>query len=311
MRHYKRPKLMRHGILKCMSVALASGVFGTGLAAAQEQANGALLFQQIDANSFRYNVDLQNAGTASLRTLWYAWQPGSDFMASSPANVTSPAGWNSTITHVGSGGYAIEWINTGGPLAAGQTLLGFGFDSHETPSTLSGTQVSTTFVYQNAAATGGSIPSGDNGFAFHITPPAHPWHNPFSSFDVNGNGSVNPQDFLQIINYIHTHPGVVDLPTPMVNDGPLKLIDVNNDGRIAPIDALQVANHLTPQVGGVQQSGGAQGLIAMARSQGSMSAALLFAPLVEVPEPGTVWLASAGASVLGIALWRKKYRGRK
>ncbi len=69
------------------------------------------------------------------------------------------------------------------------------------------------------------------------------WTNSENVFDVNGDGSVDPIDVLQIINFIK-RSGTSTLPATRNPLGP-PFIDVNGNGSIEPVDVLLVINFLT------------------------------------------------------------------
>jgi len=104
---------------------------------------------------YHYELVLNNTGTTTIGTFWFAWVPGFNFMQASPSNVQTPANW--TFNLFNGGGTSIQYVTTNALLAAGGTLSGFSFDSPLTPaqmtSTTSSSQgnvVDTSFVY-NAA----------------------------------------------------------------------------------------------------------------------------------------------------------------
>ena len=117
---------------------------------------------------FEYDLTLKDTGSTNIGTLWFAWVPGEDFLATSPISETTPAGWTSppSITHGGStDGYAIQWVATT-PLTPGQSLSGFSFTTADAPASVSGnsafypaTPTETSFVYSGA-------PFSDAGFQF-------------------------------------------------------------------------------------------------------------------------------------------------
>jgi hypothetical protein len=85
-----------------------------------------------------------------------------------PTDVVSPTDWTDNITN---GGKAIQWVTTS-PIAPGDTVSGFEFDSTMTPADFEGTvpsgtgagdPVSTAFVYIAA-------PLADPGFQLTATP---------------------------------------------------------------------------------------------------------------------------------------------
>jgi hypothetical protein len=259
-------------------------------------AAGVLLFQQVNANTFRYNIDLQDTGTTNIGTLWYSWVPGEDFLGASPTNVVSPPGWSAVVTHAGvSDGFAIQWVNAGGPLTVGGTLRGFGFDSQSTPAQLSGnspffpgTPVGMSFVYSGA-------PLATVGSPFDIIPTTTPWQNPFFPLDVNNSGTVTPLDALVIINAL-LQQGTHTLATPTINDALPPFVDVNGDNKLAPLDALNVINHLLANGNTVNQAGALP-----------LNSSALVGPM-NVPEPST--LALAAWAFVSLLAWHARRRLR-
>lgn len=125
---------------------------------------------------YDYTLTLNNTGTTTIGTFWFAWIPGQDYMLHSPTNIQSPAGWVALITGGGgSDGYAIQWKNsTGALLGAGSTTSTFTFTSLDTPAQMAGNSsffpakpVGTSYVYSGA-------PFSDSGFQFVVTPQATP-----------------------------------------------------------------------------------------------------------------------------------------
>jgi hypothetical protein len=132
-----------------------------------------------DGPNFDYTISLHNSSSsdASIGTFWFAWVPGSDFLATSPLSVTDPTGWTSMITHfpnVPTNGFAIQWT-TGSDSSAANVApgasLNFKFTSSDTPGALAGdsifdpgTPVTTSFVYPGA-------PFSDNGHQFIVSVP--------------------------------------------------------------------------------------------------------------------------------------------
>ncbi len=119
--------------------------------------------------SSQYTATLNDTGSTSIGTFWFAWVPGEDFLDVSPTNIVSPAGWTAVVTHSGAGdGFAIQWkaTSSASDLQSGASLSGFGFTSSETPAQLSGnspffssTPELTSFTYTGA-------PFSDAGFDF-------------------------------------------------------------------------------------------------------------------------------------------------
>lgn len=126
-------------------------------------AKGTISNSDLGGGLFRYTIILSNVGTTSIETFWYAWNPGQDFLATSPSHVGSPNGWSATITGGGPGdGFAIEWETPSAPLAPGDSAT-FTFESTDTPDQIAGksvffpsTPVNTSIVYEGAPFMGGS-----------------------------------------------------------------------------------------------------------------------------------------------------------
>jgi hypothetical protein len=126
-------------------------------------AKGTISNSDLGGGLFRYTITLSNVGTTSIETFWYAWNPGQDFLATSPSHVGSPTGWSATITGGGpSDGFAIEWETSSAPLAPGGSAT-FTFESTDTPDQIAGnsiffpsTPVNTSIVYEGGPFVGGS-----------------------------------------------------------------------------------------------------------------------------------------------------------
>jgi hypothetical protein len=127
-----------------------------------------------------YAMTFSDAADAAkpIGTVWFAWVPGEDFLATSPISETSPSGWRvNAITHAGAAdGYAIQWVanSAASDIPIGGSLSGFGFTTTDSPSDLQGnsvffpgTPVLTTFAY-------GAGPFSDAGTEFVVTPAAVP-----------------------------------------------------------------------------------------------------------------------------------------
>lgn len=106
-----------------------------------------------------YALTLNNTGTTTIGTFWFAWVPGGDFLNPVPSGVTPPAGWTDQV-FTSAQGTSIRWTTTSALLQPGQSLTGFGFSSTETPEQLlalvpsgtgAGDPVTTSFVYIGAA----------------------------------------------------------------------------------------------------------------------------------------------------------------
>ena len=140
-------------------------------ASAAESASATMIATQI-SGGYHYAITLNDTGTTTVGTFWFAWVPGLNFMSVVPTNVQAPSGWMATM--VSSNGNSILYVATT-PLGAGQSLSGFSFDSTLTPAQMTGPasggnyEVVTSFVYSG-------MPFSDAGFQFNPTvssgPPA-------------------------------------------------------------------------------------------------------------------------------------------
>lgn len=106
------------------------------------------------AGTYEYDLTLNNTGTTTIGTFWFAWIPGAGFMSAAPSNVQSPSNWNAILTNAS---HAIQWTTTTNLLAPGDSVSGFMFDSTLSPTDLeaafagpglgAGDPVATFFVY--------------------------------------------------------------------------------------------------------------------------------------------------------------------
>jgi hypothetical protein len=264
-------------------------------ASSAESASGVILYEKVDATTFRYDIDLKNTGSTPIGTLWYSWipVPSEDFMGVRPTNIAAPAGWNATVTNNGANdGFAIMFVNASGPLMPGQTLLGFSFDSTETPANLGSNSpffptnpIGTTFIYSAG-------PFSDGGVQFQIHPTDVPRQNPFSALDVDNNGAIQPHDAALVINAL-IKGGPRPLEIPSTTDAIPPFVDVHGDNVLSPADAIAVINHLitTPlTLGAAALAAGPD-----ASSLTSASRGPTFSAMQPVPEPSSFGLLAAGA----------------
>ncbi len=124
------------GIQKsCLLLGMVAALTSTSLAAGIS-ATATLSETQASAGLYNYALTLNNTGTTSIGTFWFAWVPGAGFLTTTPSSISSPAGWTEINTNAGD---AIQWTSTTSLLAAGQSLSGFNFTSTESPTQLLGT----------------------------------------------------------------------------------------------------------------------------------------------------------------------------
>ena len=125
--HSLRKALILSGFLSLSTSALlAAGISASATISNTEPTPGV----------WNYSMTLNNTGTTTLGTFWFAWVPGAGFLTATPSSISSPAGWTELSTNAGD---AIQWTTTTSLLAAGQSLSGFDFTSTESPTQLLGT----------------------------------------------------------------------------------------------------------------------------------------------------------------------------
>jgi hypothetical protein len=96
---------------------------------------------------------------------------------------------------------------------------------------------------------GAGLPAGIAVVSATWTPsPAHPWQNPRSPFDVDGNGTVSPRDVLVLINFLNTYGPMTLTPPQQPPLVPPPYLDVDGNGRVEPLDVLALINQIN--VGG-------------------------------------------------------------
>src|SRR5262245_41327200 len=109
-------------------------------ALAQLAGNGTLVSYAQPAGNFVNTLSIQNTGTTTVGTFWFAWIPGEDFLPSLPSDVLSPPGWYGYVIGGIYDSYSVEWYayDPSYNLQPGQTLSGFGFTSDDSPQVLQG-----------------------------------------------------------------------------------------------------------------------------------------------------------------------------
>ena len=147
------------GLLCVQSVNLCAGTLS---------ATAMFTDTQVSPGVYQYDLTLNDTGTTTIGTFWFAWIPGDGFMTVTPTAIQSPSGWTEIITNGG----AIQWVDSG-TLGQGSSQSGFEFNSTLTPSQLEDPSViptdpvATSFVYIGA-------PFGDPGFQLVATPAQAP-----------------------------------------------------------------------------------------------------------------------------------------
>src|SRR5580692_4449185 len=117
----------------CIAFLLALGA--TTVASAQNETGSATLTGVQDGSLYDYTLTLDNTGTVSIGTFWYAWIPGGFFLPSTPATATAPTGWTADIFK----SYSIQFTaSSSASYLAGGDSLNFYFTSTDTPAALAG-----------------------------------------------------------------------------------------------------------------------------------------------------------------------------
>ena len=209
-------------------VALA-GVGWQGRAMGALSASAVLTPQQLGPNSWRYSLTLSDTGSTPIGSFWFSWIPGENFMPTAASAISSPATWSGSSMNFGAtDGNSVLW-STSSPLAAGQSLGGFAFDSTSPPAKLAAnspfyptTPVGTSFVYHGALFSDAgfefvakTVPPGDADedgkvafadlvvLARHYGMSSATW----TDGDFNGDGKVGFDDLVILArNYGQTLP---------------------------------------------------------------------------------------------------------
>ena len=150
----------RRGRLALLALAGLLAVVGSSRPARGAlDATATITAEQLSPSEYQYDITLNDIGTTNIETFWFAWVPGSGFLASDPSNILNPSGWNGSVFDT----YSIQWTTTTAPLVSGDSLTGFQFNSTDTPTEIFGQSVAfpayavgTSFVY---AGTPFSTPS--------------------------------------------------------------------------------------------------------------------------------------------------------
>lgn len=127
-------------------------------------ASAQITAQPMTGGIYTYTVALDNTGSSSLETFWFAWNTdGHDYMTAGPTSISQPSGWTDSVTidYNPSYGYnyGIQFTTSTTPLASGGTL-DFSFDSTLTPTQMAGNNptfgvpVATSFVSTGPGFTG-------------------------------------------------------------------------------------------------------------------------------------------------------------
>src|SRR5437588_3179346 len=50
---------------------------------------------------YNYDITLNNTGTTTIGTFWFAWAPGVNYLPTKPISESNPAGWSALLTGPG------------------------------------------------------------------------------------------------------------------------------------------------------------------------------------------------------------------
>ena len=152
-----RPALNNLFRLSAAALLLTAPAFAAGISAS---ASFSAASDPTTAGVYDYTLTLNNTGTTTIGTFWFAWVPGAGFLPDTPTSVSSPAGWSASLKN---SGHSIQWV-AAAPLQPGQSLSGFVFDSIDSPAQLqalysgtgtgAGDPIDTAFVYAGAPNVG-------------------------------------------------------------------------------------------------------------------------------------------------------------
>ena len=115
------------------ALALAAGLAVSTVSSQAQSATATISGVAAGGGVFDYTITLQNTGTTSLDSFWYAWTLSGNNLSAAISNPGSSLGWIDTALE---GNTSISWEgNSGNTLAVGQSAT-FTFDSTETPSAI-------------------------------------------------------------------------------------------------------------------------------------------------------------------------------
>ena len=125
----KIPKL----ISTRLALAVAAGLAASTVSSHAQNATATISGVAAGGGVFDYTITLQNTGTTSLDSFWYAWTLSGNNLSTGITTPGSSLGWVDTALE---GNTSISWEgNSGNTLAVGQSAT-FTFDSTETPSAI-------------------------------------------------------------------------------------------------------------------------------------------------------------------------------
>jgi hypothetical protein len=125
----RKPK----SVLICLALVVAAGLAVSTVSSQAQSATATISGVAAGGGVFDYTITLQNTGTTSLDSFWYAWTTSGNNLSTAASNPGSSLGWVDTALE---GNTSISWEgNSGNTLAVGQSAT-FTFNSTETPSAI-------------------------------------------------------------------------------------------------------------------------------------------------------------------------------
>jgi hypothetical protein len=116
-----------------LALALAAGLAASTISSQAQGAVATISDVAAGGGVFDYTITLQNTGTTTLDSFWYAWTKSGNNLSSAASNPGSSLGWVDTGL---TGNTSISWEgNAGDALAPGNSAT-FTFDSTETPTAI-------------------------------------------------------------------------------------------------------------------------------------------------------------------------------
>src|SRR5262245_24966992 len=209
-----------------MRIALFALAASAAPALAQLSGTGTLVSYAQPAGNYVNTLFIQNTGTTTVGTFWFAWVPGADFLPSLPTNVTAPPGWNGYVIGGIYDSYSIEWYayDASYDLQPGQTLSGFGFTSNDSPQVLQGLSPAFPRYYCTDSFLYVGFPQADPGYQFNVAVTVGGGGGNCGSADFNCDGDIGTDADIEAF---FACIGGTCPPPPCTSTA-----DFNNDGDI-------------------------------------------------------------------------------
>jgi len=157
--HNKRHNtgLMKKGILNqlpklttnrlALALAAAAGLVASTITSQAQDATATISDVAAGGGVFDYTITLQNTGTTSLDSFWYAWTQTGNNLSTGITNPGSSLGWVDTAF---TGNTSISWEGNGVNVLAAGSSATFTFDSTETPTAITTAPAGGSVAYVSA-----------------------------------------------------------------------------------------------------------------------------------------------------------------